>query len=208
MSDKILTAFHTTQSGIEQSILNEGFNLSIGKKHWLGKGIYFYRDIYFAIQWGFIGVVKNSIPDIETFNKNCTIISVELNCEEYNVLDMNTPDGYNIFISLKKIIEKFYSQEKCNYIYSKGDAYLIYVLELLEQKTKKKFLANYDIICAEYDYNIIYKKDRILKSDFAGCKERQICVKNPKVISNISLVNLFDENIKNIFELVKKNRGD
>lgn len=207
MSDKLLTAFHTTAKSNVENILNNGFYPSTKSSEWLGKGVYFYRDIYFAVQWAFIGVVKNNIANIEDFAEQCSIISVDLNCEKYQVLDVNTPDGYKIFLALKDLIKKFYSEEKCQEIYNKGDAYIFYTLELLEKQLKQKFLSCFDIICAEYDNNI-YNKKRSEKSDFTCCKERQICIKNTDAIENITTVDLTDANIVNIFNLVKENRGD
>lgn len=105
------------------------------------------------------------------------------------------------------MIRNFFPPEKCKEIYAKGDAYIIHILEKLEVTKHQKFLSNYDIICAEYDNNI-YNKNRCRRSDFNGCKERQICVKNLSAITNISIMDLNTMNLQNIFDIVKENRSD
>ena len=207
MSDKILTIYHTTAKKNEESILKNGFRKSKGKKQWLGEGVYFYKDMYYAVQWGFIGVEKKKIQNIEMFKEKCVILGFDLNCEKYNVLDLNTPDGYKIFSTLKNCVRNFFSEKECEEIFSKGDAYLIYILEQLEKNFEIKMISKFDIIFAEYDNNI-YKKSRKQISDFNGCKERQVCIKNIDVINDVSVIDLEDDEIDNLFEVVKENRGD
>lgn len=206
MSEQIVTAFHTTNKSKVQSILDYGFYPSKGRKHWLGQGAYFYRDKYFAVQWGIIGVDK-TIENIEMFLEKCAIMSVDLDFTTNEVLDVNTPDGYSIFLELKESIRQFYSRDKCEKIYNQGDAYLFYVMEYLEKKKGIKLISNFDIICAEYDNNI-YNKRRLKKSDFDCCKERQICVKNSDIIPNIYTLDLSREEINNLFNLIQENRSD
>lgn len=208
MSDKILTVYHTTAKKREKSILKNGFYKSKGQNQWLGEGVYFYKDIYYAVQWGFLGVVKGQIIDINEFKDKCSILSLELNCEECNVLDLNTPDGYEIFLWFKDHIKSIFSEEEAKEILSKGDAYLIYTLEQLEKDHAIELISKYDIVIAEYDKDV-YKKNRDNKliSDFNGCKERQVCVKNLDIIKNINVLDLDDCEIENLFNLVKKNRG-
>lgn len=206
MSEQIVIAFHTTNKSNLQSILNNGFRPSKGRKHWLGRGVYFYKDKYFAVQWGIIGVDK-TIRNIEMFLEKCAIMSVDLDFTNNEVLDVNTPDGYSIFLTLKESIRQFYSREECEKIYNQGDAYLIYIMEKLEKDKGIKLISNFDILCAEYDDNIYYKR-RLEKSDFNGCKERQICVKNSNIISDVNMVNLEEKEIVDLFNLVKENRRD
>ncbi len=207
MSDKILTIYHTTAKKNIESILKKGFYKSKGKNQWLGEGVYFYKDIYFAVQWGFIGVEKNQIANINEYKEKCTIFSLDLNCDECNILDVNTPDGYKIFTTLKDCIRNFFSDDECTEIFSKGDAYLIYILEQLEKDFGEKIISQFDVLFAEYDNNI-YKKQRKLISDFNGCKERQVCIKNLELIKNLNSLDLENSEIKYIFDLIKENRGD
>ena len=209
MSDKILTVFHTTSQKDAKKILNEGFELSKGDNQWLGKGVYFYRDLYFAVQWGLLGVIKNDIQnvDIKQFNEKCNILKADLDCEKYNVLDVNTPDGYQIILKLKSKILDICSSKQISRIEQYGDKYFFNLLEFLENKKNVRLLSRFDIIFAEYGNNI-YSKQRKNKSDFAGCQERQICVKNLEAITNLTNVEMNTTNISELFNLIKKNRSD
>lgn len=208
MSDKVLNAFHTTSPLNAEKIIKDGFIPSKGEEHWLGKGIYFYRDLYFAVQWGFIGVIKSDeIKDLKEYSEKCSIISVNLDFDKYKSLDLNTPDGYEILLKTKEIIKKILPEHEYERKCERGDAYFINILGKLEKNQDLKLLSQFDIICAEYDFNI-YKKKRKLKSDFSSCKERQICVKNSQVISDIKKLDLDNDEVSNIFNLVKENRGE
>lgn len=203
-----IEAFHTTNKQSSKLILNTNFIPS--KKdanHWLGGGVYFYTDLYFAIQWGFIGVKKADIEDFQEFKKICDILTAKIDFNNYKVLDITVPDGYEIFLSFLEIIKKFYNNTEYEIIKNRGDAYIIKVLEKIEEKYNILTISEYDILFAEYQNNI-YKRTRRNKSDFYVGAEKQICVKNLNAISDINILNIDSMNANRIFDIVKKNRGD
>lgn len=62
MSQKILTGYHGTTKEKSESILKQGFKISKSqeqKYEWLGDGIYFWDDIFYAVQWNIINMEKN-----------------------------------------------------------------------------------------------------------------------------------------------------
>lgn len=207
MNIEKMTAYHTTNKESANRIINaQCFKPSPKEKgHWLGSGVYFYVDIYFAIQWGIIGVIKTKkIEDYNIYKEKCDIISADINFKDYEVLDLSVPEGYELFNEILKIVKKK-DIEEYNRIKEKDDAYKIKVLERLEREYNKKIFSIFDIVYAEYENNI-YKKRRKEKSDFLGCTEKQICVKNKNAISNINKIDLEEE--KDIFKIVKKNRSE
>ena len=121
-------------------------------------------------------------------------------------MDVSEPQGYAIFEYLLKIIKENYSEEKYNYILSKGYAYIIKILEYLEIKKKKQYLSRFDIICAVYPKNINKIKTN-MPGDFISCVQKQICVKNPRAIKKVEELQ-YSQVTKGIFNLIKKNRGE
>lgn len=201
-----ITAYHTTNKEAGKEIVStKVFKPSQREKsHWLGGGVYFYTDMYFAMQWGIVGVLKlNNISDFNVFKESCDIVSASINFKDYEVLDLTVPEGYEIFSSMLEIVKKNDIVEY-NRIKDKCDAYKIKIIEKLERKYDKKIFSAFDIVYAEYSNNI-YKKKRSAKSDFLGCVEKQLCVKNLDAITNIEIVNI--ENQIDIFEMIKKNRS-
>lgn len=207
MNEEILLGYHATDIKNIESIINDGFVESKASKgHWLGRGIYFFENLYYAVEWEIIGVIKQDIADYKELTKKCGIVVAELDKRNYKVLDVSEPQGYAIFEYLLKIIKENYSEEKYNYILSKGYAYIIKILEYLEIKKKKQYLSRFDIICAVYPKNIS-KIKTYLPGDFISCVQKQICVKNPRAIKKVEELQ-YSQVTKGIFNLIKKNRGE
>lgn len=205
MESNTLTGYHATARKHVKSILYNGFYMSKPNKgHWLGKGVYFFENIYFAVEWGIIGVIKKETNDYSILSEKCAILSVKINTEKYEVIDLSEPQGYEIFKMLLEIIKERYGEERYNDIIKKGDAYIIKVLEELERIQNEKYISKFDIVCADYPKNIIKKEN--IKGNFTVCTQKQICVKNTKAIEKIKEHNDSEE-IKKLFMLNIKNRG-
>ena len=59
MEEEKVIGYHTTAIENVEDILKKGFHMSPSDRgHWLGRGIYFFSDLYFATEWGIIGVIK------------------------------------------------------------------------------------------------------------------------------------------------------
>lgn len=206
MNIEKMTAYHTTnKEAASQIIIDKKFNPSPKEKgHWLGGGVYFYADIYFAMQWGIIGVVKTKkLDDYDIFKEKCDILSADINFKDYEVLDLSVPEGYELFNKILEIVKEKDINEY-NRIKKKDDAYKIKTIERLEREYNKKIFSIFDIVYAEYENNI-YNKKRKNKSDFLGCTEKQICVKNNDAITNINKIDIKNKN--DIFDMIKKNRS-
>jgi hypothetical protein len=207
MNGEILSGYHATDINNIELIKNNGFIESEASKgHWLGRGIYFFENLYYAVEWEIIGVIKHEVTDYEELTEKCGIIIADLDMENYKVLDLSEPQGYAIFEYLLKIIKENYPEEKYEYILSKGYAYAIKILEQLEIKKNKKYISKFDVICAAYPKNITKRKTN-LPGDFISCVQKQMCVKNPNAIKKVEELQHSDIT-KGIFNLVKKNRGE
>ncbi len=207
MNEETIIGYHTTKIKNVESILKYGFIESKANKgHWLGKGIYLFENIYYAMEWGILGVVKHDVYDYDEIQKSCGILMVELDTENYKVIDFSEPQGYLIFEHLLQIIQHYYSEEKFNEILNKGYAYIIKVIEDLERQNNEQYISRYDVICAVYPKYITKTKTK-LPGDFITCIQKQICIKNQKAIKNI--IELEHNNVtKEVFNLIIYNRGD
>ena len=207
MNEKTLEGYHATSKENIQLIMKNGFiesKASIG--HWLGKGIYLFENLYYAIEWEIIGVIKHDITDYNEIEQKCGILIVDLDIDNYNIIDFSEPQGYAIFECLLQLIKANYSKEKYEEILNKGYAYIIKILENLEKQNNVKYISRYDIICAVYPKYITKQKTH-LPGDFIHCIQKQICIKNKEAIKNIYELEHSDMT-KGIFDLITNNRGE
>ena len=130
-----------------------------------------------------------------------------LNCEEYEILDLNDPLGYSIYQEILKNIKKRFPNEVEKI--SKGkDIEIIRLLEELENKTGEDYISIFDIITADYPKDIYDKKTENIWGNFLPCIQKQICVKNSSAIEKYEEINIDDENGKTYFQLITKNREE
>ena len=208
MNEEILTGYHATHKKNIKSILDNGFYMSPPKKgHWLGKGVYFFKDLYYAIEWKIIGVLKKQYIEDEKELNDTAIILAHINFQDYETIDLSTPEGCDIFNTFLDVIKENYSEEEYNKIIRKGDKYIIKSLEKLENIKKEKYLSEFDIVCADYDRKIL-KKDRNIEGNFVSGTEKQICVKNLKAIIELKKLQEDKEEYKKEYNLVMKNRRE
>ena len=153
--EELITGYHTTRRENIKSILNNGFYMSPPNKgHWLGKGVYFFEDIYYAIEWKIIGVLKKQYIENEDELKKASILATKIDVKDYEMIDLSTPYGCDIFITFLEVIKENFSEEEYRDILEKGDKYIINALEKLENIKKEKYLSEFDIVCADYDKNL------------------------------------------------------
>lgn len=206
MDVKTIVGYHATAKENVEKILKNGFIPSPPrKKHWLGKGVYYYSDFYYAVEWGIIGVMKREENSFKEFKKKCAILSSNIDCENFEVLDVSSPVGYTIFLQLLDLIKNNYTNEEYQEIKEDNNAETIRIIEKLEEKQGIKYLSNYDVVCAIYPKNIFKKKIKS-SSDFLVGVQKQICVKNTEAIKDIQNIHINNEGTEKIYELVKLNR--
>lgn len=204
---KTLECYHTTAKQNIDNILKEGFEYSKATKcHWLGKGVYFFEDLYYAVEWEIIGIIKKEIKDFEQIQKECGILVSNIDTENYTIINLSSPIGYNIFNKMLKKIKEYYTEEQYKQIKSKGYKYIIRILEKLEEIENKKYLSKYDIVCAIYPKDIYAKESNNKNGDFIICTQKQICIKNKEAIIKTEVCK--NNNIKDVFTLMIDNREE
>lgn len=195
MYKETIIAYHSTKRKNLNSILKNGYNISKSNgHHWLGSGIYFWCDAYYAVEWTIICTdIANyiSIPD------DMAIFETVLKYDHQKELDLTSPVGL-FFIEQMKL--KLYSIASTNRIYNTDDKLLIYLLE------KNDFLSDFDLIKATY-YKDIYHGRYLVKnnSNFIKSPQTQICVKNKNILSNNRLYK-DNDNLNFLYSVLQQNR--
>lgn len=208
MANVTYKGYHATAKENIKSILTNGFYMSRPKSnHWLGKGIYFFEDLYYAVEWQMIGVLKRDVEEYDELNRKSGIIVSEIDMDNYTTLNISEPYGYSIFKELLNVIKKYYSNSEYEENLRKGDIHLIKILEQIEIETGQKYLSNFDVLCSIYPKPIKSEENKNKIGDFMKCAQKQICVKNKKAI--IESKEYEDNQLKKEnFELLIENRRD
>lgn len=201
-----IQAYHGTKNSNINSILENGFNLSLStnqRTHWLGKGIYFFEDLYYAVEWNFC--CKRKLMTYEELSKEYGIIVVRIDIENYNILDLNSGLGYDIYRTITNKIKPFCDEEDIVKLENDGDIKIIRIIEKIEEKTGISLISQFDIVSALYPKNI-YKKQNEHVGDFFVGIQRQICVKNEKAIIKKEKYENEQDKLKKIYNLIAMNR--
>ena len=180
MSQKILTGYHGTTKEKSESILKQGFKISKSqeqKYEWLGDGIYFWDDIFYAVQWNIINMEKNYNDKNEKNLMNYAIIKSRIIVNKSKLFDISSPEGSIIYSKLKKKLEKKLiesgSEKLVEKLKKQSDKFWINILE------DNGFFKEFDVIMAEFKNK---KRNEKYKDDILLNVQKQICVKNQKCI--------------------------
>ena len=207
MNVETIKAYHGTKKSNIPSILENGFKPSVStskKEHWLGKGIYFYEDLYYAVEWNFCKYKGINI----TYDKLCSnsgIIIVKIDIENFQILDLNSGLGYTAYKTMLNKINTLYSKYINKKVDENGDIKAIRIIENIEEKLGIKIFSDFDIVSALYPKNI-FKKSTKNKGDFLAGIQKQICVKNQDAIIEKKEYDCKGTDVEMIYELILANR--
>ena len=193
MNDYRIIGYHGTKKSVADEILNRGFLIKEAKltdNHWLGHGIYFYDDFKLAKSWADTKV-KNHNNKYNLKEESCVI---KANIFGNNICDLDDNLEVDKFLSyfnqLYPILEQNHSIElKDKSHYEKIQIYNCIVLDYYTE------INNIDVIIRTYDskrtryyekeHNLDYNIKKLLRITHI---EKQICVKNEDLISNMEIV--------------------
>lgn len=205
MANVTYIGYHATSRANENEILDNGFKFSVSKEdniQWLGNGVYFWLDDYYAVEWNIINA-KNHKK--EYILNNYVILESILVCDRNKILDVSSPEGSilicNLREGLKRILLNNNKGEFVKELDKVSDKYFIKFLE------DYKLLEEFDMILATYRKKYIEKNK--ISDNFIEWEQRQICVKRLDIIKRTKkyqdkhrmyqLFNMIIENRKNIF---------
>lgn len=185
MDEKIIEiGYHATSNENAKSIIEIGFKKSIStpqKKHWLGDGVYFFTDIYWAVEWNI-----NQLKREENYTKNIedyTVLSSKIFYNEDDLLDLSSKEGKELLKYLMERLEDLlYSHGKISTVNKLDKKSKKFIVNLLEDYG---FFENFGIIKATYIKQSEMKNVRY-DDDFIMNIQCQICVKDNECIKEIN----------------------
>lgn len=202
-----LTVYHATKYDNIDSILKNGFEPSKStsyKTHWLGTGIYFYEDLYYATEWNYISINEHE-RSCESVRTKCGIIVAKIDIENFHLLDLNSGIGYDTYRQITTSIEKLCNTKEREELQSEGDIKIIRIIEKVEDRLGIKLFSAFDIVSAVYPKNI-FKKTTNHKGDFFVGLQKQICVKNEKAITEKKEYKFRENELESLYNLIVANR--
>ncbi len=172
---------------------------SRGDHHWLGDGIYFYRDQKYAFRWVVIKYTENfqnlRAQDYKKIFQKYIILTADVKSDR--IFDLDNPEMKLFFLDLRnKILHKSDQSERIQMQLNESGFSDGVILNVLFERMGLN--ASYDCVSATFP---------ISYSDSTGSRlnyipELQICVKNAEVIKNIKEFNI-EENFSDFREFVE-----
>lgn len=195
-----MIGYHATKKENEESILKNGYMISKSNNyhHWLGEGIYFWADSYYAVEWNIIDLGKNGIVTLKNMIMKYTIFETIINDNKDRTIDLSSPKGTIIFNSFKKNVLECANEEQKKKLKKINDD--VFWVNFMKEKG---IFEKYDVIIATFDKIITNVKKR--KNNFQKYQQTQICVKNNKLITQNNIYTDKDE-IKFLYNYIRNNR--
>ncbi len=201
--NKIYIGFHGTLKENKESIENNGFKKSIStdKQHWLGEGVYFFEDEYYAVEWNVLDIKKKRKEGINLKPSDYIILKAFIMCNSNKMLDMSSPEGIVLYKYFKdKLKEKYIkegNQSEINKLNGRSTKFWMNAL------ADNGFFDEFDVLLASYVRTIqeLGKND----DDFIKNHQRQICVRETKCIYSVREYNDIDR-VKDLYRIIIKNR--
>lgn len=151
------------------------------RQHWLGDGIYLYRELFYAFRW-IESMYRNHFGEDamrEDLLKKYSILSVMIDYDLDRIFNLNNPEHYIVF----KKTEMMYRQKSAfsskleKYEYSDG-----VIINILFKNLK--YGEYYDAV--EAIFSTVELNEMLAdKSRIKSISEYQLCVKNDRIINEI-----------------------
>lgn len=151
------------------------------RQHWLGDGIYLYREMFYAFRWIEL-MYKEYFGDgdiRENLLEKYSILSVEIEYNPDRIFNLDNPEHYIVFKEMEKVYRKksAFSSKIKKYEYSDG-----VIINILFKNLK--YGENYDAV--EATFPTFELSDTLTnKSRIKSLNEYQLCIKNDRIIRKI-----------------------
>lgn len=176
--------YHGTEIERGRKIVQEQkFSVTVStdrRQHWLGDGIYLYREILLAFRWIVMMFNARHKADMETeLLHKYTILKASVECDEERIFRL---DNWEHFCAFKKVEEEYKRKSELSPKLNKMECTDGMIINIMF-----KYLGygnNYDMVEAIFP---------ITKIDYEFCQtsrirtfsEYQACIKNDSIIKNI-----------------------
>lgn len=177
--------YHGTEKKRGESMLaNQKMIASISndrKQHWLGDGIYLYKEIFYAFRWIEL-MYKEHFGDNnirEDLLKKYSVLSIAIDYNPDRVFNLDNPEHYMVFREMETVYKKksAFSSKLEKYEYSDG-----VIINILFKNLK--YGENYDAVEAVFP-TVELDGKLTEKSRIKSINEYQICIKNDRIINKI-----------------------
>lgn len=185
---RMLVLYHgTNKENGKKIIASKVFKRSFGNEHWLGDGIYFYEEKFYAFRWIYIAYNRKypqSKPEIHNITDKYVILSANITINQERIFDMSR---YEHKIMFDRVLRKSIEKNKDKNLRIVDGA--VFNFMFYKMNYNKKF----DMIKAIF----MHEDNDILDSStrLPYIPEIQYCVVNSLIISNIGNTNISDEEI-------------
>jgi hypothetical protein len=179
----LIRGYHgTTQKNARQILENKVMLPSRGSDHWLGDGVYFFEDDFYAYKWIVQQCSKIYKEDYseKILIKEYQIFEVYLNIETERVFDLRILDNKRYFdCAYQKLLQEKNKIEEIKEIELSDGVVINFLFSVLDYNKK------YDLVIA----NFILNKNNYQKinSRLGYIEQVQLCVKNTKIINKIEI---------------------
>lgn len=176
-----LTGFHgSAKERGERLLHNNRMEISIGDRHWLGDGSYFYEEDFYAYKWC-VDMFKerhNSKVTEEELQKHYLIIKGIISVRKDRIFDMDAVEHRALFDRTYDLIKekREYSRKFKDGLLAEG-VVLNYLFNVLNYKV------DYDIVHATFMIN--RKNYRNIPTRLGYICQVQLCVKNLGIIKRL-----------------------
>lgn len=180
---------------------------SRGDQHWLGDGVYFYKDAKYAFRWiviKYTGNFKNlQSRDYKNIFHDYIILTADLNSDR--ILNLDNPETKLFFLELRKtILKKSEFSKRIQIQLNEAEFTDGVVLNILFEKMG--FNDQYDYVSATFPIAISEESE----SRLCYIPELQICVKNTDIINDIREFHIEEDfsDFKEFVELYRKTKRE
>lgn len=165
--------YHGTAQVNSERIIRNGFRPSKGDRHWLGDGIYFFTEKFYAYKWRYDKYRADIKKHSGAYSFDCCIIKALINTADERVFDLTKFEHMNELRSWQAEIEKLMPRSKwgnravpegvvLNYMFNKSGVTDYYEL--------------FDVVKAMFQWpSMKYSNESKLPSVIP---QMQLCVKN------------------------------
>ena len=199
-----LIGYHSTKKENKESILKEGFKSSMSCDdimndnglEWLGDGVYFWEDEYYAVNWSDIKIKKNKKKGINEDINDYIIFKSTINTYESKIMDFSKYEGKKIYEMFKSnLISKYNKIGKNDIIDRLNKRSSKFWVNLLEDNG---FFDEFDVVIAIFKST---KKETKRLDDMVFNMQKQICVKNKNCIKKTELYE-DNERIDSLYKII------
>ncbi|EHR0219372.1 hypothetical protein [Clostridium perfringens] len=164
----------------EKFIDRQAMEPSIGNRHWLGDGSYFYKDLFYSYKWindMYISRNKKRHKDYEELISQYKILCCIININKDRIFDLDEN------LEHKLLFDEFKAKvnEHSKYKSALGNENIWDGIVLNIMFNEYGYTKKYDLIVASF----VRREIKNNKSRLNHVLEKQICVKNLEVISKI-----------------------